>query len=129
MQTPESLHGFFRAFSSKDADRIAALFDPKGICELPLIGQRLVGRREIKAGFLRAFSVIESCSIVAQSIRSGSGGTIAEGRLQAKLCRDPKPTEAPLAIVLIEDAERIGRLSLYLDAAPYRSWCDGPIFG
>jgi ketosteroid isomerase-like protein len=129
MQVPESLQAFCRAFASKDADQTAALFDPKGVCELPLIGQRLVGRREIQIGFLRAFSVIDSCSILARSVRSSAGGTIAEGRLRAKVRRDPDPIEAALAAVLIEEAGRIARLSFYFDAAPFRSWCDGPIFG
>ncbi len=129
MPSDPALHDFCRAFESKDFEKIAALFDPKGLCELPLLGQRLVGRGEIREGFMRAFSVIDSCSITCPTCKPGPDATIAEGRLEAKLYRDHRPMAAPLALVLVKEAGRIARLSCYLDARPFRLWCDGPVFG
>ncbi len=129
MPSDLSLHDFCRAFESKDFGKIAALFDPKGLCELPLLGQRLVGHGEIREGFMRAFSVIDSCSITCRTCKPGPNATIAEGRLEAKLYRDRDPMAAPLALVLVREAGRIARLSCYLDARPFRLWCDGPVFG
>ena len=129
MPSDPSLHAFCLAFESKDVGKLAALFDPKGLCELPLLGQRLVGQGEIREGFMRAFSVIDSCSITCRTCKPGPNATIAEGRLEAKLYRDRHSMAAPLALVLVEEAGRIARLSFYLDARPFRSWCDGPVFG
>jgi hypothetical protein len=129
MPPDPSLDDFCLAFESKDFEKIAALFDPRGLCELPLLGQRLVGEGEIREGFMRAFSVIDSCSITYRSCKPGPGATIAEGRLEAKLYRDRHSMAAPLALVLVKEAGRIARLSFYLDARPFRLWCDGPVFG
>lgn len=129
MQTDDPLKGFCRAFESKDETEIVTLFDPKGICELPLIGGRLVGHGEIRAGFMRAFSVVDRCSIERLALKSEGTTTIAEGRLHAKLYRDDRQMAIPLAIVMIGNGGGIVRLSIYLDARPFRLWSDGPIFG
>jgi hypothetical protein len=129
MPSDHSLHDFCLAFESKDFEKIAALFDPKGLCEFPLFGQRLMGHGEIREGFMRAFSVIDSSSITFQTCKSGPNATIAEGRLEAKLYRDHHSMAAPLALVMVKEAGRIARLSCYLDARPFRLWCDGPVFG
>ena len=122
------LHDFCLAFESKNLEKIAALFDPGGLCEFPLFGQRLMGHGEIREGFMRAFSVIDSSSITFQTCKSGPNATIAEGRLEAKLYRDCHSMTAPLAMVMVKEAGRIARLSCYLDARPFRLWCDGPVF-
>jgi ketosteroid isomerase-like protein len=129
MQSDNSLQDFCQAFTSKDVGQIVMLFDPKGLCELPLMGQRLVGHGEIREAFKRAFSLIDSCAITSQTLKSAANLTIAEGRLQAKLHRDRHPMNAPLAMVMGTESGVITRLSIYLDARPYRLWCDGPIFG
>jgi ketosteroid isomerase-like protein len=129
MRTVDPLQDFCRAFAAKDEEGIVALFDPKGLCELPLIGQRLVGADEIRAGFTRAFSLVHSCSIDQLALKSSATTTIAEGRLHAKLHRDHRHMNAPLAIVVVADGGWIARLSVYLDARPFRLWCDGPILG
>ena len=122
------LGAYCRAFESKDADAIISLFDANALYELPLLGQRLVGRAEIKAGLQRAFSVAETCCIELTSVRSSPMVTMAEGRLSAKLHRDREAVDMPLAIVLQTRDGRVARLSTYLDARPYRLWTDGPIF-
>jgi hypothetical protein len=129
MPSDPSLQAFCLAFESKDVEKLAALFDPRGVCELPLLGQRLVGQGEIREGFKRAFSVIDTCSIAYETCKPGPNATIAEGRLEAKLYRDRYSMVAPLALVLVKEAVRIARLSFYLDARPFRLWCDGPVFG
>jgi ketosteroid isomerase-like protein len=126
--TNETLGAYCRAFTSKDADTIVALFDRNGLYELPFMGQRLVGHGEIRAGLAQAFDLMESCSIEPAAIKSASAIAIAEGRLRAKLHRDRHPIDVPLAIVMKTNEGMISRLSTYLDARPFRLWSDGPIF-
>jgi ketosteroid isomerase-like protein len=124
----DAFHAYCRAFEAKNAEAILALFDKKGLYELPLLGQRLMGEGEIRAGLARIFSIAESCSIEVSRVKSLPPMTIAEGRLRAKLHREAEPMELPCAIVLATSAGKIARLSKYLDARPHRLWSDGPIF-
>lgn len=128
MRGEDAFYAYCRAFEAKDAEATLALFDKKGLYELPLLGQRLMGEGEIRAGLARIFSIAESCSIEASRVKSLALTTIAEGRLRAKLHRAAEPIELPCAIVLATSAGRIARLSTYLDARAHRLWSDGPIF-
>lgn len=125
--TPE-LHAYLDAFATLNANAVAALFAESALYELPLLGQRLVGRREIEAGLARAFALAERCAFEIDGAQSSDAVTIAEGRLKAKLHRDRDPVDIPAAMVLQARNGTIARLSTYLDARPYRLWSDGPIF-
>jgi ketosteroid isomerase-like protein len=127
MPSEELLRTYCRAFGARDARAVAALFEERGLYELPLLGQRLVGPAEIRVGLERAFALIERCAIEITGVKSSPRVAIAEGRLTAKLQRDEQPMEVPLAIV-VEGGGRIARLATHLDARPYRLWADGPIF-
>ena len=128
MRGEDAFYAYCLAFEAKDAEAILALFDNKGLYEMPLLGQRLMGEGEIRAGLARIFAIAESCSIEASRVKSLAPTTIAEGRLRAKLHRAAEPIELPCAIVLATSAGKIARLSKYLDARPHRLWSDGPIF-
>ena len=93
-----------------------------------VLGQRLIGKGEIAAGFRRIFEVSQSATITLSAIKESNQVAIAEGRMVAKLHRDKAPVELPLAMTLEARDGRIARLSTYLDARPYRLWADGPIF-
>ena len=125
--TPE-LQAYLDAFAAMNAGAVAALFAENALYELPLLGQRLVGRREIEAGLARAFALAERCAFEIDAAQPSAGATIAEGRLKAKLRRDRDPVEIPAALVLQTRDGAIARLSTYLDARPYRLWSDGSIF-
>ena len=125
--TPE-LQAYLDAFAAMNAKAVAALFAEHALYEWPLLGQRLVGRREIEAGLARAFALAERCAFNIDAAQSSGTATIAEGRLKAKLHRDRDPVEIPTAIVLQTQDGAIARLSTYLDARPYRLWSDGPVF-
>jgi SnoaL-like protein len=127
MPTEDMLHTYCTAFAAKDVEAILALFGRNGLYELPLLGQRLVGHSEIRAGLQRVFEVAESCAIEIFNLKSATTA-IAEGRLRAKLHRDREPVAMPLALVMEIEGSLISRLSTYLDARPYRLWSDGPIF-
>jgi ketosteroid isomerase-like protein len=122
------LHAYLDAFAAKKAEAVARLFPVGAIYELPLLGQRLVGPLEIRAGLERAFALAERCAFAIDAAQSSGDTTIAEGRLQAKLRRDRDAVEMPAAIVLQVQDGTIRRLSTYLDARPYRLWSDGPVF-
>jgi ketosteroid isomerase-like protein len=128
MTTTPELQAYLDAFAARNAGAVAALFAERALYELPLLGQRLVGRREIEAGLARAFALAERCAFEIDAAQSSGSAMIAEGRLQAKLHRDRNPVEIPAAIVLQTQGGAIARLSTYLDARPYRLWSDGPIF-
>jgi ketosteroid isomerase-like protein len=127
MPTEDMLRAYCTAFAARDVEAILALFARHGLYELPLLGQRLVGHGEIRAGLARVFDLAESCAIEIFGLKSATT-TIAEGRLRAKLHRGREPVEMPLAIVIATEDGLISRLSTYLDARPYRLWSDGPIF-
>jgi ketosteroid isomerase-like protein len=128
MTVAPSLQAYLDAFAAQDAEAASALFAEGAVYEFPLLGQRLVGRREIEAGLARIFALAERCSFEIGAVQSSPAATIAEGRLKAKLHRDRDPVEMPAAIVLQSRDGAIARLSTYLDARPYRLWSDGPIF-
>jgi hypothetical protein len=95
---------------------------------MPLLGQRLIGRREIAAGLARVFELTHSAAIQISAIEETAQLVMGEGRLTARLHRDPAPVSIPLAVALESGEGGIARLSVYLDAHPYRLWTDGPIF-
>jgi ketosteroid isomerase-like protein len=116
------------AFNRRDATAAVQLFAEHAVFEMPLLGQRLFGKREIAVGLQRMFEVTESAQIQFSGTKELQSIFIAEGRLKAKLHRDAHAVEIPLAVVFEAELTGIVRLSTYLDARPYRLWSDGPIF-
>ena len=94
-----------------------------------LLGQRLVGKREIQAGLDHLLAVTERFDVEINGVRAAAGRVIAEGILASKLRRDHDLKSRPVAMVLEEEEGRISRLSVYLDSRHERPWVDGPIFG
>ena len=128
MTSEAQLHAYREAFNRRDLTAALMLFAEHAVFEMPLLGQRLFGKREIAVGLQRIFDVTESAHIQLSGAKESPNVVIAEGRLQAKLHRDTHAVEIPLAIVLESRHNDIMRLSTYLDARPYRLWADGPLF-
>jgi hypothetical protein len=128
MTPREQLENYCEAFNRRDLERALALFAMRALFEMPLLGQRLIGRREIAAGLARVFELTQSAAIEISAIEEAALLVMGEGRLTARLHRDPAPVTIPLAIALESSEGDIARLSLYLDAHPHRPWADGPIF-
>ena len=128
MTTQAQLSAYQEAFNRRDLTGALMLFAEQAIFEMPLLGQRLFGKREIAVGLQRMFEVTESAQIQLSGAKESNGIVIAEGRLQAKLHRDSYAVEIPLAVVLQAQQHGIVRLSTYLDARPYRLWADGTLF-
>jgi hypothetical protein len=122
------LASYCDAFNTRALDATLSLFSAQALFEMPLLGQRLIGRGEIAAGLQRMFDVTESAAIAISGAKESRLAIIAEGRMVAKLKRDPSAVTIPLAMTLEAAGGRISRLSTYLDARPYRLWTDGPIF-
>ena len=126
--TPQvQLNAYRDAFNRRDLNEALMLFADHAVFEMPLLGQRLFGKREIAAGHQRIFEVTQSAQIHISTTKESQKLIIAEGRLRAKLHRDAYAVEIPLAVVL-EAQENITRISTYLDARPYRLWADGILF-
>jgi hypothetical protein len=125
MNLKTRLDTYCEAFNRRQAAMALALFCDQALFEFPLLGQRLVGRGEIGAGLSRIFALTESAALFVSAHRESPRLVIAEGRLEAKLHRDPSPVAIPLAMALEAREGRISRLSTYLDARPYRLWADG----
>jgi uncharacterized protein (TIGR02246 family) len=128
MSIEELLHAYCAAFSARDARGVAALFAGNGLYELPLLGQRLVGRDEIRAGLAQAFALVDTCAIEIVEIKVSARMAIGEGGLRAKLHRDHEAVDMPVAMVAEGSDGALSRFATHLDARPYRLWCDGPIF-
>ena len=122
------LDAYCKAFNDRSPDAALALFADHALFELPLLGQRLFGRREIAVGLRRIFELTEQVRLDFSALTESDRLLIAEGKLQAKLHRDPAPVTLSAAITLEAKDGKIARLSTYLDARPYRLWTDGPIF-
>lgn len=122
------LDSFCKAFNDRGLDATLSLFLDHALFEMPLLGQRLLGKGEIGAGLRRIFDVTESAAITLSGFKESQWVIIAEGRLVAKLRRESSPVTITLAISLQAQDGRISRLSTYLDARPHRLWTDGPIF-
>jgi ketosteroid isomerase-like protein len=116
------------AFNARDLSGTLALFADQALFEMPLLGQRLVGKREIATGLQRIFALTESVKLQVSAAKESPTLAIAEGLLQAKLYRDPHPAAIPLAVVIEVREALIGRLSMYFDARLHRLWSDGPLF-
>ena len=128
MKLREYLDAYCRAFNERSLDGALALFSQHAIFELPLLGQRLLGTGEIAVGLRRIFDVTESAEINFIHAQEDDRVIIAEGSMTAKLHRDEEVVRLPLAITLAMENRLISRLSMYLDARPYRLWTDGPIY-
>jgi len=115
------------SFNARDLERLVSLFWPYALFEMPLLGQRIVGTSEIHAGHRRIFDLSEYAEIDISAIKASGPVIIAEGMLESKLLRDNRPVEMPLAMTMQDEGRKIVRLSVYLDARPYRLWADGPI--
>jgi hypothetical protein len=133
MTPREQLTSYCEAFNQRDLQKALALFAVRALFEMPLLGQRLIGRREITAGLARVFELTQSAAIRISALEEPASLAMGplvmgEGWLTARLHRDPAEVSIPLAVALEGDAGGIARLSVYLDARPYRLWTDGPIF-
>jgi len=128
MTPREHLTAYCEAFNRRELDTALSMFAAHALFEMPLLGQRLVGTREIAAGLARVFELTRSAAIELSAHEEAAYLVLAEGRLTARLHRDSAPVSIPIAIALESGDGRITRLSTYLDAQPYRLWADGPIF-
>ncbi len=128
MTIQAQLNAYRDAFNGRDLTAALMLFAEHAVFEMPLLGQRLFGKREIAIGLQRIFEVTESAQIQLSGAKESQNLIIAEGRLQAKLHRDAHAADIPLAVVLETQQNGIMRLSTYLDARPYRLWTDGTLF-
>jgi ketosteroid isomerase-like protein len=128
MTPREQLETYCEAFNRRELEKALSLFAAHALFEMPLLGQRLVGTREIAAGLARVFEVTRSAAIELSAHEETAHLVLAEGRLTARLHRDAAPISIPMAVALESGDGRIARLSAYLDAHPYRAWTDGLIF-
>lgn len=128
MTIQAQLNAYQDAFNRRDLTSALSLFAEHAVFALPLLGQRLLGKREIAVGLRRIFEVTESAQLQLSGAKESQNVVFAEGRLQAKLHRDAHAVEIPLAVVLEANQSDIVRLSTYLDARPYRLWTDGTLF-
>jgi hypothetical protein len=128
MKLREHLDAYCLAFNERSLDGALALFSQHALFEMPLLGQRLYGKGEIAAGLQRIVDVTAGAEIRVIDAQENDRVIIAEGSMTAKLHRDDEAVRIPLAITLAVENCLISRLSIYLDARPYRLWADGPIF-
>src|ERR1700726_1932892 len=96
MTSEAQLHAYREAFNRRDLTAALMLFAEHAVFEMPLLGQRLFGKREIAIGLQRIFEVTESAQIQLSGAKESQNIIIAEGRLQAKLHRDSHAVKIPL---------------------------------
>jgi hypothetical protein len=114
-------------FNARDLDPLVSLFWPYALFEMPLLGQRIFGESEIRGSHKRIFDLSEYALIDISAFKTSGPVIIAEGTLESKLLRDNMPVDMPLAMTMQDVDGKIVRLSVYLDARPYRLWADGPV--
>ena len=127
MTPAEALRAYCDAFAARDVERVVALFAANALHELPLVRPRLVGAAEIRAGLTCAFAVVTDCRIALARVHETGSTALAEGVMELGLARAPGRASLPFALVGVISDGRLGRLSAYLDARPFRPFTDGPV--
>lgn len=127
MTAAQALRAYCDAFAARDGARVAALFAPGALYEFPLVRPRMVGDAEIRAGLARAFAVMTGCAIALARVHESGSTALAEGAMDVRLAREPGSASLPFALVAVAEGRGLRRLSVYLDARPFRPWSDGPV--
>jgi ketosteroid isomerase-like protein len=126
--TPDQLiRRFCEGFAARKSADLEALFDLHGLFEFPLLQPRLVGTAEIRAGLDCAFAVADRIEMRLRDVKATARFAVAEGTMQAYVARDGRSMSVPFAVVAEARDGKLGRLSIYCDAHPYRLWTDGPV--
>ncbi|MBT1159672.1 nuclear transport factor 2 family protein [Aminobacter anthyllidis] len=128
MSVDQMLNQFCAAFSAKNAEAVAALFDEQGLLEFPFAGQRLVGRREIANGVARMCENLDSVSISVRSKRATEQFVISEGRMSFRRTASKEEVSCAISIVVERGKSGAARISTYYDTYAIRPWVDGKIF-
>jgi ketosteroid isomerase-like protein len=125
MTPAKAIEAYCSAFAARDVERVLALFDEQALYEMPLLRTRMVGHGEIRAGLARAFEIVSSCKFEMARVLTKDSTAIAEGVMDLATSR--APARVPFAAVAVMGDNRLIRLSLHLDAKPFRLWSDGPV--
>lgn len=115
------------AYKNRDAGPLLGALAPGCLYEMPLLRSRMVGRREIAEGLRLAFAATSACSLEISRTRQSGDTALAEGEMAAELVREKTGATVPFAMVVEAGEAGIRRISLYLDAKPFRLWADGPV--
>lgn len=115
------------AYQSRDASTLLDALAPGCLYEMPLLRSRMVGRAEIAEGLRLALAATTHCSLEVTRSREAGGVALVEGVMTAALARERTTATLPFAMVAEAGEGGISRISLYLDARPYRLWSDGPV--
>lgn len=115
------------AYESRDAAALLDALAPGCLYEMPLLRSRMVGRAEIAEGLRLAFAATTRCRLEITRSRESAGAALVEGVMTADLAREKTSATLPFAMVAEAGSNGITRMSLYLDAKPFRLWADGPV--
>lgn len=115
------------AYEKRDAGPFLAAMALGGLYEMPLLRSRMVGRAEIATGLNLAFAATGACSMTVSRCRESGGTALAEGVMTVALHHEGRRAEIPFAMVAQVADGAVQRLSVYLDARPYRLWADGSV--
>lgn len=125
MTPTEAIDAYCHAFAARDTRRAVALFAEGALYEMPLLRGRMVGKAEIQAGLVRAFEIMTACTIDMGPVMATGASAIGEGVMTAATTRGL--ARIPFALVAVVEGGLLRRLSVHLDARPYRPWSDGPV--
>ena len=95
MQAAQAMRAYADAFARRDIAAAVALFARNALFEMPLLGQRLVGRAEIRAGLNRILLATDSCAMTITQLKAMDAVAIGEGLLHADLRANRAPMSAP----------------------------------
>jgi hypothetical protein len=115
------------AYASRDAGALLDALAPGCLYEMPLLRSRMVGRAEIAEGLRLAFAATSRCALEITRERHSGAAALVEGVMTAELVREKTTAALPFAMVAESGQGGITRMSLYLDARPFRLWADGPV--
>jgi ketosteroid isomerase-like protein len=113
----DALREYCEAFAACSAERAAAAFHDRALCEIPLIPGRLWGRDAIREALEPILADFESCEVKVGAVGERDGVAIGEGRLRAKT-GDGQELAFPFAAVVELDDGLIARLTEYFDTDP-----------
>ncbi len=127
MTASDAIRHHNTALESRDPSALLGVLAETSLYEMPLLRGRMVGRDEIAEGLRLAYGAMTACRINLAREREADGTAMAEGVMTATLAHEDKTVEVPFAIVAQTLGDQVKRLSVYLDARPFRLWSPGPV--
>jgi ketosteroid isomerase-like protein len=114
----DTLQAICDAWNRLDVDALAALFDPDGVFEDPLLPAAVTGPDAVREASREGMAALSSCEVtLSTTIQEGDLG-MAEGFFHSTLADGGGAFDFPFSMVVELRDGKIARLTEYFDTKP-----------